>query len=104
MWWCGRMRWSGERMAGVTVTLEARSPCLLCGYQIRCLSFPSVRVNKRSLRQMPGSYMCWRPGLCEECGTDNHHVVARVRYLMRPESAAEIDEYRARRWKEDGRG
>ena len=82
----------------MTITLEGRIRCSLCGYQIRLLAFPSVRVNKRSLRQEPGNYMCWGPGFCEECGTDNYHVRAAVRYRLHPTSAAEIEEYRARRF------
>ena len=82
----------------MTITLEGRIRCSLCGYQIRCLAFPSVRVNKRSLRQEPGNYMCWGPGFCEECGTDNYRVEAKVRYRLHPKSAAEIAAYRARRF------
>ena len=82
----------------MTITLEGRIRCSLCGYQIRLLAFPSVRVNKRSLRQEPGNYLCWGPGFCEECGTSNYGVRAAVRYQMHPKSAAEIDEYRARRF------
>jgi hypothetical protein len=84
----------------MTITLEARTPCLLCGYQIRCLAFPSVRITKRSLRQQRGNYLRWGPGLCEECGTDNFHVRATVRYQLHPESVTEVEEYRTQRWPE----
>jgi hypothetical protein len=82
----------------MTVTLEARSPCLLCGYHIRCLIFPPVRVNKRSLRQTPGNYLTCGPGQCEECGTENYWVAATLRYWLTAESKREVEAYRTARW------
>ena len=89
-----------NRAPAVTITLEGRVPCVLCGCQIRVLAFPSVVVNKRSIRQQPGNYMCWGAGCCPECGTDNQQATGSVRYRLTADSLAEVEAYRAQRWPE----
>lgn len=81
------------------LTLEARTPCILCGYLFSNWAFPSARVNKRSLRITGPSISCGPLRECPECG----HPPAQethVRYRLTAESAAEVEAYRARRWPE----
>jgi hypothetical protein len=93
----------------VIVTLEARSRCLLCGYFLRSLAFPSVRVNKCSLKQLPGGYLTCHPGPCPECGTGAHgsppapfagEMFTASPWRLGAKSAAEVEAYRAKRWPE----
>ena len=51
------------------ICVESRSRCLLCGCWLASLAFPSVRVNKNSLRQLDGCYLICGPPRCPECGT-----------------------------------
>lgn len=92
------------------ITVEARSPCLLCGCFLSSLAFPSVRVNRRSIRQLPGGFLiCWPPA-CPECGTSTRgaHVPAplpRETFTASPwrldaRSLRDVREYRAKRWPE----
>lgn len=89
------------------ITVEARSRCLLCGCFLRSLAFPSVRVNRRSLRQLPGTYLTCHPGPCPECGQGSHgsprapyagESFTASRWRLTAESAAEVGAYRAKRW------
>lgn len=92
------------------VTLEARTPCPICGCFLRCHAFPSVRVNRRSIRQLDGPYLRTNPGPCPECGFDTgmregYRAAAvstflATRYRLTADSAAEVEAYRARRWPE----
>ena len=77
--------------------LEARSPCLLCGYQLACWAYPHARVNKHSIKVTGPSITAGPYWECPECGTASVEAL-HVRYRMRPESAAEVDAYRAKRW------
>jgi hypothetical protein len=81
----------------VNVTLEARSPCLLCGYRLKSWSFPSARVNKHSIRITGPSIICGPLRECPECGTPAAGEL-RMRYRLVPESVADVAAYRARRW------
>jgi hypothetical protein len=81
------------------VTLEARVPCELCGYLLSRWSFPSAKVNKRSLRLTGPSIICGSLRECPECGTPTSETV-QVRYRLVAESQAEVETYRLRRWPE----
>lgn len=91
------------------ITVEARSRCALCGCYLSSLAFPSVRVNRRSLRQMPGTYLRCSPPRCPECGTGpnlSSPVLAPLvsesyvasHWRLTAQSWREITEYRERRW------
>lgn len=89
------------------ITVACRTPCPICGYLLGCYAFPPVTVNKRSLRQRPGSYLRTNPGRCPECGFDAcmpPPVVAQVftvsPWRLHPKSAAQVQVYRLRRWPE----
>jgi hypothetical protein len=83
----------------VIVTLEARTPCHLCGYLLASWTFPSARVNKRSVRITGPSINCGPLRECPECWTPTADEL-RKRYRLTPESQAEVEAYRARRWPE----
>jgi len=90
------------------ITVVARSRCALCGYLLSSLAFPSVRVNRRSIRQLPGAYLWCAPPGCPECNTSTfgsgvYAPLARESYTASPwrpdaKSWAEIEAYRAERW------
>ena len=91
----------------MTVTLIARSRCPLCGCWQSSYAFPSVRVNKKSLKQMPGGYLTCHAGACPECGTGSHgsppapyatESYIATAWRLSARSAAEVEAYRARRW------
>lgn len=88
------------------ITLECRAACPVCGYLLAAYAFPTVRVNRRSLRQLPGACLRVNPGRCPECGLDAGlrspapSTALASPWRIRPESAAEIAAYRARRWPE----
>ena len=91
------------------LTLIARSRCALCGYWLSSYAFPSVRVNKRSLRQLPGGYLTCHSGACPECGTGSHGSppapYAAESFTAAPwrpdaKSLAAVEAYRARKWPE----
>jgi hypothetical protein len=87
------------------LVLEARTPCPVCGCYLRCFAFPSARVNKRSIRPLPGGYLWTGPGACPECGFDAGMGAPRLSFTASPwrlttESQAEVEAYRARRWPE----
>jgi hypothetical protein len=88
------------------ITVEARSKCLLCGCYLSSFAFPSVRVNRRSLRQLPGFYITCYPGPCPECG-HGAGLVPRPEpgesymasaWRLTAQSAAEVEAYRVKRW------
>jgi hypothetical protein len=79
------------------VTLEARTPCLLCGCRMKSWSFPSARVNRRSIRITGPSITCGPLRDCPECGTPSADML-HTRYRLDPESVAAVEAYRARRW------
>lgn len=81
------------------MTVECRTRCSLCGCWIGLIACPSVRVNKRSVKQLSGQYLIARPGNCPECGTHEHGEMYRVtRWRVTAESWREIETYRKRRW------
>jgi hypothetical protein len=81
------------------ITLEARTRCTLCSCWLALIACPSMRVNKRSLRQLPGLYLTARPGSCPECGTREHGEMYRATvWRLTAESCRDVDDYRARRW------
>jgi len=89
------------------ITLECRSPCLLCGCFLSSYAFPSVRVNRRSLRQLAGTNLICHPGACPECGTGASgsppvpyagEMFTASPWRLDAQSAAEVEAYRARRW------
>lgn len=81
------------------VTLEARSPCWLCGHFCRVLRFSDVRVNKGSLRERGVSLVAAGERFCPECGERNAGQMIPVsRYRLWPEDAVKVAGYRARRW------
>jgi hypothetical protein len=77
------------------LTLEARFPCVLCGFQLRQWSFPTARINRRSIRIAGPSIIAGPERECPECGTPTVQP-AGIRYRLTAES------YRARRWPETG--
>ena len=79
------------------VTLEARTRCPIDGCFLRWVCFPSVRVNKCSLRQVPGAYMSWRPD-CPECGMWPAADGPPGPWRLTADSQAQVDAYRAKRW------
>lgn len=91
------------------VTLTARSPCWLCGYQFKVIRISSVRINKRSLREHGTSIVAVGPvaakgfplphGKCPECGErDTAGSIPVSAYRLSPEDGRAVAEYRARRW------
>ena len=81
------------------VALEARTPCPLCGYQIRVSMCGTARVNKRSLRVKPT--LGWLAySRCPECRTEVRSAssVPRTAYRLSAESDAEVIAYRERKW------
>ena len=89
------------------VTLIARSPCLLCGCYLSSYAFPSVRVNRRSLKQLPGTNLICHPGACPECQTGAHgsppapyagEMFTASPWRLDAKSLAEVEAYRAKRW------
>lgn len=85
------------------ITLEARSPCPVCGCQLASYAFPDVRVNKRSIRARRGGYLWVGPDDCPECGFTARRAAQSypaTRWLPDAGSLADIAAYRARRWPE----
>jgi hypothetical protein len=80
------------------LVLEACTPCPGCGCQLKYFAFPRVRVNKRSLRQVPGGHLMAGPGSCPECGLDAGISPLGLPFALTPESEAGVEAYRARRW------
>lgn len=78
----------------MTITMETRIPCHLCGYQTKSIKVVSARVNKGSLRTWGG--LGWREHRCPECrGTImNAHP---ERWWLDPESQTKVDAYREKR-------
>jgi hypothetical protein len=81
------------------VTLEARAPCPVDGYLVSWFTFPSVRVNKRSLRDLGGVSLSWREG-CTECGMWPVWDRPAGPWRLTADSQREVDEYRAKKWPE----
>lgn len=89
------------------VTLIATSRCLLCGCFLHSYAFPSVRVNRRSLKQLPGVNLICHPGACPECQTGAHgsppapyagEMFTASPWRLDAKSVAEVEAYRARKW------
>lgn len=90
------------------LTLCARTPCPVCGFLLSCYAFPPARINKRSIRQLPGTYLRTNPGPCKECGFYAHMqspspvpmMFTASPWRLTAKSQAEVEAYRARRWPE----
>ncbi|MCW2766718.1 MAG: hypothetical protein JWO11_2677 [Nocardioides sp.] len=80
------------------VTLVARYPCNPCGYRLKALLLPSMRINKRSMRSV-GTSIGVTDRICPECGTSTPPT-DRLAYRLTPDSAAQVSAYRLRRWPE----
>jgi len=81
------------------VTLEARSPCVLCGFRFRFVMFGPVRVNKRSMRTTGPVIGTSGEHACPECRWPNRSDLApRSPYVLDTESVAAVAEYRLKRW------
>jgi hypothetical protein len=85
----------------VNIVLEARTPCLLCRYQHQVIRSSTIRVNKRSLREVGVPLTSVGLRTCPECGTPNGGELVPVsRFRLDVKSLAEIAAHRARRWPE----
>lgn len=89
------------------LSLACRTPCPMCGCLLSCYAFPEARINKRSIRQLPGPYLRTNPGRCPECRFDAHMQMPAMpstftasRWRLTAQSEAEVEAYRARRWPE----
>ena len=82
----------------MTVTLEARTPCWLCGYQHRIVQVSSIRVNKNSIRTLGNRLICLGTHVCPECGELNRGEPAAIRFRMDPDDLAKVRAYQLRRW------
>lgn len=82
------------------VTVEATTPCSLCGYRIYLFMMGDARVNKRSLRVRGPFLGALRYHRCPECGTDVGSDGARPRsaYTLSAEDAEKVAAYRMRKW------
>ena len=80
------------------VALVARYPCNPCGYRLKTLLLPSMRINKRSMRSV-GSSIGVTDRACPECGgfTPPPDSLA---YQLTPDSAAQVAAHRLRCWPE----
>lgn len=83
----------------MNIVLVTRDPCGVCGYHRKGFMFPSMRINKRSMRSV-GRHLVVLPGRCEECGMDTGLSRPPLRWQMDSESAEKVWEYRLRRWPE----
>jgi hypothetical protein len=84
----------------VFVTMEARTPCPLCRYQVSIRMYGRARVNKRSMR-VEGPLLGWFEFTnCPECGTDvrSLSLAPRSAYRLDAESEAEVISCRQRKW------
>lgn len=80
------------------ITMEARTPCLLCGYRHRVIRTGPFRVNKRSLRSL-GGLVSVGTHFCPECGTRNAGQLIPVSpYRLLPDDASKVTAYRQRKW------
>lgn len=82
------------------VTMECRSPCLLCGCFNRVVMTSVVVVNKLSMRTTGGLLGGFQYPSCPECGTPagRASVAPRTAYVVVPEDVVKVAEYRLRRW------
>lgn len=83
------------------IALEARTPCHMCGYQLRKIWTGYARINKRSMRFRGGLGAVDRT--CPECLTPATGDAATLfpgAFRPTANSATEIREYRLRRWPE----
>lgn len=84
------------------VTMVSSDPCGVCGYIRKGFMFPSMRINKRSMRPMRSTgvvALAVRPGRCPECWTDSGSSPS-LRWVLDPASAVEVEAYRLKRWPE----
>jgi hypothetical protein len=83
----------------VLVILYSRTPCRLCGYLFRLLMQAPVRVNKRTMRTTGPLLGASGSPSCPECGTPNEgDLMPRSPYVLDPESARKVTEYRQRKF------
>lgn len=80
------------------VALVARYPCTPCGYLLKTLLVPSMRINKRSMRSV-GISIGIADRACPECGASTS-LPDRPVYRLTADSAAQVAAYRLRRWPE----
>lgn len=80
------------------VTLVAHDPCGLCGYVREAFMFPSMRINKRSMRSQGTHLVMWF-GRCRECNVDTGSPPT-VQWQLDQASAVKVEAYRLRRWPE----
>lgn len=81
----------------MTLSLEARSRCHMCGYWLAVHIAGTARISKRSMRLRAPLFAS--PRSCPECGEPVHQL-AWDKARLTPESQAEVEAYRARRWPE----
>jgi len=82
----------------VMVTLVSTDACGVCGYIRTAFMFPTMRVNKRSMRSH-GTHLALGFGRCRECGAVTGAPPS-TRWLLDPKSAAEVEAYRLKLWPE----
>lgn len=81
------------------ITLQARSPCALCGFRFRVLMMATVRINRRSMRTTGPMFGTSGERLCPECGWPNRSDSSpRTVYVLDSRSAAAVGEYRKRKF------
>ena len=81
------------------VTFRSSSPCALCGFRFRILMCVTVRVNKRTLRGTGTMIGALGEHRCPECGWPNRgEMMPRSPYVLDPEDAVKVAEYRKRRF------
>jgi len=96
----GQCRHGGRWRDAVTVTLETRSRCQLCGYLHRVVMSAAVVVSKCSMRTTGPMLGGFQYPSCPECGTPagRASVAPRTAYVVVPEDAARVAEYRFRKF------
>lgn len=84
----------------MTVILEGREPCPVCGWQVTWMFTSTIRINKHSIRSTGGkSIVVQLHHSCLECGTPLRSDSGPHRWYFTPRDRAAIDDYRrARGW------
>lgn len=83
----------------MTVTLEARTPCLLCGYQHQVIQVSHVRINRHSMRTLGNGLISLGGHHCPECGTENaaSGIVPISPMRLHPADEAKVRAYQVRK-------
>lgn len=80
------------------VTVDARTPCLLCGYLLSVSMCGDLRVNKRSAR-FSATLGFWKYTECPECLAPVPRSGASLTSMvLRHADAVKVAEYRLRKW------